>query len=278
MSGESSPPPTDTPGLRTNRACRHCVQIKAKCIPSEVSNNICARCERLGRHCTTPAPVSRKQRANPTRVSRLEERITTLTDLLASKAATAIVPDYVTALNTSASTDSITALENVTGFPNGLWSDSIPTPPTSTVAPDGRGQVQEVQQVATILHGTGCGHHVIPAGTTDNDEKFRVILIPALEEKLFNDFRTQLSTHYPFVVIPPQTTALEVRGAKPFLFRCCITAACHSDPYLAQQLSEDLIRVSPKYHITPYTNFIWKSRSEVTLLISYISTSEIGCC
>src|ERR1700743_9974 len=84
----SPPPPVDTPGLKANRACRPCVQIKAKCVPLEGSN-ICTRCERLGKQCTTPAPVPRKRRANPTRVSRLEDRVNTLTDLLTVKAASA---------------------------------------------------------------------------------------------------------------------------------------------------------------------------------------------
>ncbi len=45
MAGDSVPPsPPDTPGLRANRACRHCVQIKAKCIALEGSDNsICQR-------------------------------------------------------------------------------------------------------------------------------------------------------------------------------------------------------------------------------------------
>ena len=77
-------PSTDTPGLRAHRACRHCVQIKAKCVPLEGSgNSICQRCSRLGKECSTPAPVPRKrQRNKSTRVARLEERLDTLTNLI----------------------------------------------------------------------------------------------------------------------------------------------------------------------------------------------------
>ena len=244
MASESPPPPTDTPGLRSNRACRHCVQIKARCIPSH-TNNICVRCERLGKSCTTPAPISRRRRANPTRVSRLEQQINTLTDLLASKGATNTAPDYVAALEGPGSTTGAyrATTENITGFPRGLWSASIPTPPTSTTAPDA-GATPDVNPAATTGQATDCGRLDNSVATPGNNDRFRVILTPALEEKLFSDFCTQLNEHYPFVVVAPHATAVETRTTKPFLFRCCITAACHTDPYLAQRLSEDLIRVS----------------------------------
>ena len=86
MAAASEPPcpGTDTPGLRAHRACRHCVQIKSKCVPLEGSGNtICQRCYRLGKECTTPAPAPRKNhRSKSSRVARLEERLDTITNLL----------------------------------------------------------------------------------------------------------------------------------------------------------------------------------------------------
>ncbi|KAK4935066.1 hypothetical protein LTR10_023798 [Elasticomyces elasticus] len=63
MSATTVPPyPTDTPGLRINRACRNCVQIKAKCVPEPGPNSsVCQR-----------------------RVAQLEEKINNLTSLLTS--------------------------------------------------------------------------------------------------------------------------------------------------------------------------------------------------
>lgn len=58
---ESAPRP-DQPGLRPNRACRNCIQIKAKCIPLTEALTACERCNRLGKSCTTPAPAPRRVR------------------------------------------------------------------------------------------------------------------------------------------------------------------------------------------------------------------------
>jgi len=58
---ESAPRP-DQPGLRPNRACRNCIQIKAKCIPLTGALTACERCNRLGKSCTTPAPAPRRLR------------------------------------------------------------------------------------------------------------------------------------------------------------------------------------------------------------------------
>lgn len=64
LAGLATSPDTDTPGLREGRACRHCAQVKERCIPHEDSQldvPICQRCHRLRKKCTTPAPIARKR-------------------------------------------------------------------------------------------------------------------------------------------------------------------------------------------------------------------------
>lgn len=75
----------DTIGLRPNRACRNCVQIKAKCVPFEGSDlRICQRCHRLKKTCSTAAPAIRKKprEHSNNRVNQLEKRLDEVTNLL----------------------------------------------------------------------------------------------------------------------------------------------------------------------------------------------------
>ncbi|KIX02452.1 uncharacterized protein Z518_08393 [Rhinocladiella mackenziei CBS 650.93] len=209
--------PSDTPGLRAHRACRNCVQIKAKCVPLEGSNNTtCQRCHRLKKECTTPVPVPRKRRNKSTRVSQLEQRLDTLTSLLTTRGGANEIPDP----------------------PN----PSLPTPPVSST--------NERRSLNDFNHGPDPDAWVNPCKAPpikqtlreEADEFFHTPLAPVMEEKLFSHFRTEMSQYFPFVVVPPDATAVAFKEGKPFLFRCCVTAACHPDPHVQRQLVEELLR------------------------------------
>ncbi|KIW33082.1 uncharacterized protein PV07_04577 [Cladophialophora immunda] len=246
---ELPPPPTDTPGLRANRACRPCVQIKAKCVPLEGStNSICVRCHRLGKSCTTPAPLPRKRRNNgrSTRVSQLEDKINILTDLLTSNddTPTARLDPVVASSGCAnyAQPTHPTVPENVATFHNGSWSASLPTPTSMAPADGGNNTTLQTQSTATCVMGCAKSTKPVEPARANTHDHFRVTLAPVLEEKLFSDFRTQMNIHFPFVVIPPHTTAVALREEKPFLFRTCITAAAQADPSLLRQLADELMR------------------------------------
>lgn len=74
----------DQPGLLPNRACRACVQIKAKCVPRGSDLSTCERCHRLGKECTTPAPRKRA-RKQPAEIAELRERVDSLTRALVNQ-------------------------------------------------------------------------------------------------------------------------------------------------------------------------------------------------
>lgn len=222
------PQASDTPGLRANRACRHCVQIKAKCIPLEGSNKtICQRCNRLGKECTTPAPVLRKrQRNKSTRVSQLEEKINTLTDLLTLGKGAGInsLPDPVTRV--------------MTGDIRCGAGSSLLTPPVSTTQEGNYVDRRPLHEQSTTFPAPFCKL----ADTTGVEAHFPTTLAPALEERLFSDFQTEMIQHFPFVVVPPQATAATFRKEKAFLFRTCIAASCYADIALQRQLVEELMK------------------------------------
>ncbi|KAF1928207.1 uncharacterized protein M421DRAFT_420747 [Didymella exigua CBS 183.55] len=48
-------------------------------------------------------------------------------------------------------------------------------------------------------------------------------------ETLVAMYKTDMMPHFPFVIIPPHTTAGDIRHAKPFLFLAIISVACYHD-------------------------------------------------
>ncbi|KIW16859.1 hypothetical protein PV08_04049 [Exophiala spinifera] len=77
---------------------------------------------------------------------------------------------------------------------------------------------------------------------TDIKSIFRTTVPPVVEERLFSDFRTTFNRYFPYVVIPPHETTASIRKEKPFLFRTCVSVACHADPVTQSQLAEELLR------------------------------------
>ncbi|EHY58925.1 Transcription factor opdL [Exophiala dermatitidis] len=159
------------------------------------------RCHRLRKECTTPAPVPRKRtREKPTRVAQLEERLNSLTDLLAKA---------------GASSDLLSST-----------STSLPTPSVSSSHED---------------NNSTEGRPVFPnAPSAEPHRSIFQTLAPMAEERIFSDFRTDMSQYFPFVAIPPSQTIAEIRRAKPFLFRACLTVACHGDLHLQRQMAHEL--------------------------------------
>lgn len=62
-----------------------------------------------------------------------------------------------------------------------------------------------------------------------------------LQEKLLSDFRTKMSHFFPFVIIPPDSTATELRQKCPFLVLACTVVACNSDADAQKALTQKLL-------------------------------------
>ena len=197
----------DTAGLRPNRACRNCVQIKAKCVPFEGSDlRICQRCNRLKKACSTAAPAMRKKPKEPNnRVTQLEKRLDEVTNLL-------------------------TAIRN-NPSPSGNAA-SLPTPVTLPAT-----SPQAVQNPPSVFN---IGH-VDAHGFVDHS-----LLIPQpdseLEEQIVRDFTGGMSYFFPFVVVPTSETAASIRMTRPVLYRSCMFAAARRYPIWQRQLAEGILK------------------------------------
>ena len=152
-------------------------------------------------------------------MAQLEERINNLTSLLTSSKAPDEVPNQPPS--------------------HGHAQQSLPTTPVSIIHDPDRPSCQSSSYAKVACRPP-------PENNTSEDADktahFRTQLPPAIEERLFSDFRTYMNGYFPYVVIPSQVSSASVRENKPFLFRTCIAVACHVDPPVQRQLGEELFR------------------------------------
>ncbi|KAJ9662182.1 hypothetical protein H2198_001533 [Neophaeococcomyces mojaviensis] len=203
----------DQPGLRPNRACRNCVQIKARCVPCE-NQAVCQRCHRLGKECTTPAPVPRKRsRTKPSKVAELEDKVNHLTQLLDERH------------------------DNV----------KLPTPPTSLDQATPR--TSEPIQSSTLN-----AQEYYPHGRVKNADSLVDVspeishsFVAASHEKLFELFRTTMIKHFPFIDIPQHITASTMKREKPFFYTSCVMTAAHRNPPLQYRVARDMLKYAGEH-------------------------------
>lgn len=207
----------DTLGLRPNRACRNCVQIKAKCVPLEGSDpTVCQRCHRLRKPCSTAAPAARKKpKEKLNRVTQLEKRLDEVTSLL-------------TAIRRSSSPVQHNA--------------SLPTPTTlpATTPQEVSGCLETVSS-----HGTHSDAASAPPQQSDHSLLFPHF-DPGVEEELFLDFPRRLQYFFPFVILPPGVSAASMRETRPHLYRAIIFAAGRRFPDRQKQLADALLKIIGK--------------------------------
>ncbi|KAF8246624.1 hypothetical protein K440DRAFT_661906 [Wilcoxina mikolae CBS 423.85] len=60
--------------------------------------------------------------------------------------------------------------------------------------------------------------------------------------RVLNLYRSQMAAHCPFVIVPLQTTAHQLRHEKPFLFMSVITAASYENLALQRALGEEIMK------------------------------------
>ncbi|KAF1809130.1 hypothetical protein P152DRAFT_495064 [Eremomyces bilateralis CBS 781.70] len=192
-------------GNRGPTACRTCAVAKAKCVPQagEQGSRKCTRCERLNKECTLQTPKPRaKGTKKSTRVARLEQKLDDITNLLTT-----------TQSNTS----------NV---------DS--TPSQVPLTPESNGRSQEASEL---------GHSRIISTAPKHDYQ-KGISTSSLSmedaDALLRFYQSHMTAHFPFVVIPPNTTAAVLKERRPLLFKGIMMAASYRNVELQQAFGTEI--------------------------------------
>jgi hypothetical protein len=195
---------SDTVGLRPNRACRNCVQIKAKCVPLEGSHlQVCQRCHRLRKACSTAPPAVKKRAKEKSRVAQLEKRLDAFSNLLATMqkpSPNEIVPSFPT-------------------------PSSLPAVDAELEPPTIFGNCNEVAKSYET-------DQALPYSEPDASQ----------EEELLDGFRQNMNYFFPFVILPSRVSAASMRKSRPHLLRSCLFASSRRFPTWQRQLAQTILR------------------------------------
>ncbi|KAI0378161.1 hypothetical protein F5Y04DRAFT_262545 [Hypomontagnella monticulosa] len=264
--------PVVTPGHRKSvpygQACTNCSKAKCKCISRGGIGTTCERCQRLGKECIPSVSVRKRATRRPAseRTAHLEEKLDDLVSILRAQAAgnppslssyrsasngdlpgtlPGNLPSSLPGASTNVDTNAGAALELdpcITAVPAG--SKITPSGHTVPLPPPVDNYINERPSAST-------SYPTPPSVTSSPDGSLS--LSPAEAEETLRIFQEDFLKFFPFIFIPPDTTAAELQRTKPFLWLNIITVCCPSQPkktilsqkikeYLAQKMLVDLDR------------------------------------
>jgi hypothetical protein len=204
-------------------ACANCYRAKCKCIYRN-DGNTCERCHRLNKECRLPARVRRRNVVRPveTRTALLEEKLEDLVSVLRSQA----IPKSPAEAVPYPSKNASPAGHNGSAPSNNLLSaaahvPAITVPMTASPMPRGGVAFSSLTPAATAFDSTTT---LSPVSSSSSRNE---ILDHAAEEHL-EIFRACMLNFFPFVYIPPSSTAKDLRHERPFLWLCIMCIAAKS--------------------------------------------------
>lgn len=249
--GETSPFQA-APQQSLNRSCECCRNLKVRCLPNPTTPNQCQRCAKGNKACTFVAPQRRRPRKRTdSRVAQLEKEMRMMRTLIKDKIREESEPECSDASdnsqdNESGDMDYQGALGSIPDSAGGT-SESFPFMDYST---------EFMDTSRSGMHGSGplpapltlSGLHAnflsVPSRPCDDDVVDRGIISLEDAEQLVAFFIHELATIFPLVILPPTTTAAQLRQTAPVLFLSVIAAAAISiDADLAGVLNREMVRL-----------------------------------
>ena len=178
------------------------------------------RCHRLNKECHPSATVRRRNPKKPvvTKSSRLEEKLDGLVSLLkagAQSGATAVDAHATVAMYDPAHYSNVRTIDET--FPHSQTGGGSVTSVLDNYPPN----LPVLTTVTTASDGTSCNS---PASVLHDATEPS----PVEAEQYLTTFHNHKSKYFPFVYIPPTTTAQQLRQERPFLWLCIMTIASRS--------------------------------------------------
>ncbi|OTB18715.1 hypothetical protein K445DRAFT_314574 [Daldinia sp. EC12] len=239
------------------QACTNCSKAKCKCISRGGPGSVCERCQRLGKECIPSVSVRKRAARRPAseRTAHLEEKLDDLVSILRAQAAVnppAVGTSYRPASNGELPSGSASVDANTSAGPLELDPSIGVVPNGNDLAAAGHTLPMPSPVVDTSYcdrYAAATSYPTPPSVASSHDGG----LSPAEAEDTLRVFRDQFLPFFPFVYIPPDTTAAQLQRAKPFLWLNIRTICCKSQPrksalsqkireYLAQKMLVDLDR------------------------------------
>ncbi|KAL6890732.1 hypothetical protein GGI43DRAFT_415613 [Trichoderma evansii] len=214
------------------RACVTCTNAKCKCSPQ--SDNLCQRCARLGKQCVyLDLPERKRKRRSDddgksnSRVVALESRVEELVAELEA------IRNGVTRHGPqSCSTDCTTPSTGALSIPDALRSSGPPTEKPELLDPDSGGFHGREPPTTSVLEGL-------------SDIVDRGFLSISESENMVSQFKSRFVWTFPFVVLHPSQTVVDLRKKEPLLFLAIVAATIPSAHPIRKLLADEIMQ-----HIT----------------------------
>ncbi|KAK4240802.1 hypothetical protein C8A03DRAFT_12871 [Achaetomium macrosporum] len=247
------------------RACESCRGLKVRCDPDPADpDGPCRRCAKAKRACVVTQPTRKRQKKTDSRVAELEKKIDALTATLHASRGSASV-----AVGDGGGGGGWGREQQVGGkkaeelvrYPSTL-PPPLPPPPAAMMAapPAVAGQKRKFEErresgedvgfaaAARDMPPLSSSVTPQPGGEAGREQQAadvveRGILTMTLANELLIRYMTQMCPHLPGVVIPPGTTAADLRASKPLLFLAIMAAASSEMPALQRTLTKELMQV-----------------------------------
>ena len=229
----------------SNRACESCRSLKVRCLPTDAISTRCQRCTKANRECVFAAPKKRRPRKRTdTRVAELEKEVRLMRSLLKGRQKEsnadgghepipAALPlksgSHGTNIRLSSTQDDILDEENVThaldSFKHRAWSEETGHS-SQNLYPNSSSKSSNDSPISSPQSLGEPGQETFGAQKSHGiDAVDDGVLSMETASLLFERFKKELMQHYPIVVFPADSKAMDVRMQKPVLFAAVIAAA-----------------------------------------------------
>ncbi|KAK5109973.1 hypothetical protein LTR62_006340 [Meristemomyces frigidus] len=220
------------------RSCTTCSKAKAKCVRLS-GREICDRCARLSKTCTSKEPVTRKRKSlkssRAAQLAKLESKIEHLVNTLST---------YPSTLNTTGNPSPPLSQHDFDNDSGRRRRDEI----LATLCADhdecddaeGRSSTSTSSPTECDVAGTNFRVPMVPP----NDKKvYDMLGMPVSEAEILLDrYKRLMAPSLPFVLIAPDVTAQQMREQKPLLLHAIVTVTCFHDLAKQQALVRTLMR------------------------------------
>ncbi|KAH8888157.1 hypothetical protein GQ53DRAFT_725352 [Thozetella sp. PMI_491] len=221
---------------RYGKACTSCTKAKCRCV-YRVDGPDCERCHRLGKRCDPSTP---QRRRNVTRSAgaqnALEAKLNEVVALLRNQP----IPRNAAAQGLNSQAEPITPAASAIVSEGGLSSGDFLAEGSTAAA-------------TTSLRASGSLH--VDTSAALPDLPFCASQPTGLEaEEALWRFQKYIIDFFPFVYIPPGTTARQLQESSPFLHLNIMSIACQ-DPYRQRAMSDHIKQTGHHRKEKPFLSF-----------------------
>lgn len=241
------------PTQQLNRSCESCRGLKVRCLPDPTTSNQCQRCRKAGRACIFVAPQRRRPRKRTdSRVAQLEKEMKLMRSLLKDRLQVDEGSPGSGGSETKYSRENearAESKENTPSIPDAASSVSGCSPRHTDLASGFVSSYSDNNTVDSSSISTPSFNNIVPAVYTPDsrqgsDVVDRGIISLETANHLVSFFINELAHFFSVVVLPSNTTALQLRRTKPVLFLSVIAAAAIAvDAKLAAILNREMVKL-----------------------------------